>query len=554
MASLTDALRTYSIGSEGASAGNAMSMPFKAMVSAQPGTMQKVGGDTRSAVAGVRQVLTQMIRGLRTLNDQKDRQRIVLERIQDREQEDRRERLIPREELPNQVEKVKDNESTEERRSSPIDAVLQMFNKVKETLTKIFGIASSLISMVATASRVLGRLVVGAASAVFSTLLRALRALRSNRRVRMLLGLTAAAMTVEELAERITSEEAVAEKTEEEEAEEKAVAPIPPTPTTARRPAGAPVPAARPMAGAAPGAAQRVTEGAQNAGGGSPSANREILNRVMDEMGYNNPAQRAGLAAIIQGESGFRSIPENMNYSAERLRQIFPRFSIEEARQITSGGPINVAEAVYGYQTATGRTLGNTQPGDGWKYRGRGFIQLTGRSNYAQYSEASGVDLVENPDALLDPEIAARVSVAYMKRRTRGQGTFEDQLSAVGGARQGFEGKRQSYQQFTSSNAFAPSGQRPIIAAPATPTGPTTEQSRQPQLAQSSQNTGAPTTQSPQNTGAPTTQGSAPAGAPIAQNISPPAQVPATITSGAETTPTNLVVMPLIIEKEKQDA
>ncbi len=551
MASLTDALRTYSIGSEGASAGNAMSMPFKAMVSAQPGAMQKVSGDTRSAVAGVRQVLTQMIRGLRTLNDQKDRQRIVLERIQDREQEDKRERLIPREELPNQVEKVKDNESTEERRSSPIDAVLQMFNRVKETLTKIFGIASSLIAMVATASRVLGRLVVGAASAAFSTLLRALRALRSNRRVRMLLGLTAAAMTVEELAERITSEEAVAERTEEEE---ETNAPIPPTPTTAPRPAGAPVPAARPMAGAAPGAAQRVTEGAQNAGGGSPSANREILNRVMDEMGYNNPAQRAGLAAIIQGESGFRSIPENMNYSAERLRQIFPRFSIEEARQITSGGPIAVAEAVYGYQTATGRTLGNTQPGDGWKYRGRGFIQLTGRSNYAQYSEAAGVDLVENPDALLDPEIAARVSVAYMKRRTRGQGTFEDQLSAVGGARQGFEGKRQSYQQFMSSNAFAPSGQRPIIAAPATPTGATTEQSRQPQLAQTSQNTDAPTTQSPQNTGAPTAQGPTPAGAPVAQNIPPPAQVPATITSGAETTPTNLVVMPLIIEKEKQDA
>ena len=61
--------------------------------------------------------------------------------------------------------------------------------------------------------------------------------------------------------------------------------------------------------------------------------------------------------------------------------------------------------------------LGNTQPGDGYKFRGRGFNQLTGRAAYAKYSKVAGVDLVANPDALNTPEIAAKVNAAYLQDR-----------------------------------------------------------------------------------------------------------------------------------------
>jgi predicted chitinase len=61
--------------------------------------------------------------------------------------------------------------------------------------------------------------------------------------------------------------------------------------------------------------------------------------------------------------------------------------------------------------------LGNTKPGDGYKYRGRGFIQITGRYNYTKYGERFGVDLINNPDLALDPTISAKILAAYFVDR-----------------------------------------------------------------------------------------------------------------------------------------
>ncbi len=65
-------------------------------------------------------------------------------------------------------------------------------------------------------------------------------------------------------------------------------------------------------------------------------------------------------------------------------------------------------EADYGYQTSTGRNLGNTQPGDGARYKGRGVIQATGRANYQRAGERMGADFVSNPDLIIEPEYSAR--------------------------------------------------------------------------------------------------------------------------------------------------
>jgi predicted chitinase len=65
-----------------------------------------------------------------------------------------------------------------------------------------------------------------------------------------------------------------------------------------------------------------------------------------------------------------------------------------------------------------GRTsLGNTQPGDGVRYKGRGFIQITGRTNYKWYGQEVGVDLLANPDAALRPDIAAKIMARYFLSR-----------------------------------------------------------------------------------------------------------------------------------------
>lgn len=68
-------------------------------------------------------------------------------------------------------------------------------------------------------------------------------------------------------------------------------------------------------------------------------------------------------------------------------------------------------ERRYGAQTAVGRTLGNVEPGDGARFHGRGFVQLTGRANYADWSARLGVDLIDDPDLALDAGNAARILI-----------------------------------------------------------------------------------------------------------------------------------------------
>ena len=81
-----------------------------------------------------------------------------------------------------------------------------------------------------------------------------------------------------------------------------------------------------------------------------------------------------------------------------------------------------MGEMMYGATTKIGQSMGNTEPGDGFKYRGRGFIQLTGKSNYAAASKAIFGDnrLVENPDLASDPAVAAQISAWFTEKQGKG--------------------------------------------------------------------------------------------------------------------------------------
>lgn len=93
----------------------------------------------------------------------------------------------------------------------------------------------------------------------------------------------------------------------------------------------------------------------------------------------------------------------------------------------------------YNAGTKIGKALGNTLPGDGFKYRGRGFVQITGRANYQRLSKVAGCDLVADPDQALELPIAAAIAVAGMtKGLFTGKGlrdftTYRDMRRAVNG-------------------------------------------------------------------------------------------------------------------------
>ena len=152
--------------------------------------------------------------------------------------------------------------------------------------------------------------------------------------------------------------------------------------------------------------------------------NLELVKAALQKQGMNDPKYIAATLGNVMKETGGKSISENMDYSKtsnERIKKIFGSRAAGKTDQeldTIKKDPKQMGEMMYGSGTKMGQQMGNTEPGDGWKYRGRGFIQLTGKSNYAAASKAIYGDnrLVDNPDLVNDPAVAAEVSAWYMKK------------------------------------------------------------------------------------------------------------------------------------------
>lgn len=139
----------------------------------------------------------------------------------------------------------------------------------------------------------------------------------------------------------------------------------------------------------------------------------EPLTAAFQRFDINTPERQAAFIGQCAHESGnFKTLQENLNYSAEGLCKTWPsRFPSLDAAKPYHRNPEKIANKVY-----SGR-MGNTEEGDGWKYRGRGLIQLTGKDNYRLASDALGVDFVANPDLVLTREYAALTAAWYWNKR-----------------------------------------------------------------------------------------------------------------------------------------
>lgn len=120
---------------------------------------------------------------------------------------------------------------------------------------------------------------------------------------------------------------------------------------------------------------------------------------LLSKNGVNTPLRLAHFFAQIHHESNLKPVAENLNYSAQALRSVFGKYfpTLSEAESYARQ-PQKIANKVYANRMGNG----DEKSGDGWKYRGRGFLQITGKNNYILLSDFAGVNYVENPDLLLN--------------------------------------------------------------------------------------------------------------------------------------------------------
>jgi putative chitinase len=142
-----------------------------------------------------------------------------------------------------------------------------------------------------------------------------------------------------------------------------------------------------------------------------------------------------------------RLVREDMNYHAEQILEVFgvghhsAKVTPAEADRLAHH-PEALAERVYGLgNPVMAKKLGNTQPGDGYRFRGNGMLQLTGRDAHARIGRLIGVDLENHPEQLADPSISFRVAVAeFVKLKCLAPAAADDIVAVtrqVNGGRNG---------------------------------------------------------------------------------------------------------------------
>ena len=129
------------------------------------------------------------------------------------------------------------------------------------------------------------------------------------------------------------------------------------------------------------------------------------LNQTFERFGIMSPTQQASFIGQCGHECGhFKTLEENLNYRAEALMKLWPkRFPLLEIAKQYERNPRKIANKVYADR------MGNRDEasGDGYRFRGRGCIQLTGHSGYYHAGQALGVDFVMEPELVATPQYAA---------------------------------------------------------------------------------------------------------------------------------------------------
>ena len=171
----------------------------------------------------------------------------------------------------------------------------------------------------------------------------------------------------------------------------------------------------------------------------------EPLNKGFDKYSIIDKNEIAMFLAQTTHESNnYKRLEESFNYRPERLFEVFKKRvgTIEKAKELCSKGAKAIGDFVYG-----GR-LGNAKD-EGYKYRGRGIIQLTGKNNYKYYGDKLNIDLVNSPDLAKEPDAAIEIALLFWKEKGCGllarKGDVKGVTKLINGGYNGLEDRQNRF-------------------------------------------------------------------------------------------------------------
>ncbi len=147
---------------------------------------------------------------------------------------------------------------------------------------------------------------------------------------------------------------------------------------------------------------------------------------LLDNYGINTKLRKAHFFAQIHHESGLKPISENLNYSASGLIRVFRKYFTDIEVNSFANNPKMIANRVYANRMGNG----DEKSGEGYKYRGRGFLQITGKENYHRLANDTDIDCLKNPDLLLE-EANAMISALWFWK-LKGLNALADKDDLIG--------------------------------------------------------------------------------------------------------------------------
>jgi putative chitinase len=174
----------------------------------------------------------------------------------------------------------------------------------------------------------------------------------------------------------------------------------------------------------------------------------EALNKILPDYGIDTPQRVAAFVAQAAHESGnFTALHENLNYRAVTLRKVFPKyFPTDEMAAQYAQKPEKIANRVYANRMGNG----SEESGDGFRYCGRGLIQLTGQQNYQNFADSIETPIEQVPDFLQTFEGAVQSACWFWENNNLNQYADTDDIltmtKRINGGTIGLEDRKRHYE------------------------------------------------------------------------------------------------------------